>query len=57
MLGVTLSTNIQVAKMPMAWAAIVVAMLLGLLFYATVNLVERAMIPWHVSFRQTRGSR
>ena len=56
-LGVTLSNNIQVAKMPLAWAAIVVAMLLGLLLYAAVSLAERAMIPWHVSFRRVRGSR
>lgn len=50
-LGVTLSTNIQVAKMPIAWAAIVVAALLGLALYAIVSGVERAMIPWHISIR------
>ncbi len=51
-LGVTLSNNIQVAKMPMAWAAIVVAAVLGLLFFAVVSLLERAAIPWHVSYRK-----
>ena len=50
-LGVTLSTNIQVAKMPIAWAAIVVAALLGLALYAIVSGVERALIPWHISIR------
>lgn len=50
-LGVTLSTNIQVAKMPIAWAAIVVAALLGLALYAIVSGVERVMIPWHISIR------
>jgi NitT/TauT family transport system permease protein len=50
-LGVTLSTNIQVAKMPIAWAAIVVAAIIGLLLFAAVSLVERAVIPWHVSIR------
>jgi NitT/TauT family transport system permease protein len=55
-LGVTLSNNIQVARMPLAWAAIVVAALLGLALYAVVSLVERAMIPWHVSFRSTEES-
>jgi NitT/TauT family transport system permease protein len=50
-LGVTLSTNIQVAKMPIAWAAIVVAALLGLALYASVSAIERAVIPWHVSIR------
>ena len=53
-LGVTLSNNIQVAKMPLAWAAIVMAALLGLALYGLVSLAERATIPWHVSFRRTR---
>lgn len=51
-LGITLSNNIQVARMPLAWAAIVVAALLGLLLYGLVSLAERAAIPWHVSFRR-----
>lgn len=51
-LGVTLSTNIQVAKMPIAWAAIVAAALIGLALFGLVSLVERAMIPWHVSNRE-----
>ena len=50
-LGVTLSTNIQVAKMPIAWAAIVVAAVLGLVLYALVGGIERALIPWHISIR------
>jgi NitT/TauT family transport system permease protein len=53
-LGVTLSNNIQVARMPLAWAAIVVAALLGLLLYGTVCLAERLLIPWHVSIRSSR---
>jgi NitT/TauT family transport system permease protein len=51
-LGVTLSNNIQVAKMPIAWAAIVVAALVGLALFGLVSLVERAVIPWHVSVRE-----
>jgi NitT/TauT family transport system permease protein len=54
-LGVTLSNNIQVAKMPIAWAAIVTAAVLGLGLYALVGLVERAVIPWHVSVRVRDG--
>jgi NitT/TauT family transport system permease protein len=54
-LGVTLSNNIQVAKMPIAWAAIVTAAVLGLGLYALVGLVERAVIPWHVSIRVRDG--
>ncbi|GAC1320559.1 MAG: ABC transporter permease [Chloroflexota bacterium] len=54
-LGVTLSNNIQVAKMPIAWAAIVVAAGLGLVLYGVVSLLERNTIPWHVSFRTHEG--
>ncbi|MBV9171308.1 MAG: ABC transporter permease subunit [Chloroflexi bacterium] len=52
-LGVDLSNNIQVAKMPIAWAAIVAAALLGLLLFALVSMVERALLPWHISFRES----
>lgn len=55
-LGVTLSNNIQVAKMPIAWAAIVMAAMLGLGLYALVGLVERTVIPWHVSVRVRDGA-
>jgi NitT/TauT family transport system permease protein len=54
-LGVTLSNNIQVAKMPIAWAAIVVAAIVGLVLFGAVSLVERAVIPWHVSIRVRDG--
>lgn len=53
-LGITLSNNIQVAKMPLAWAAIVTAALLGLALYGLVSLLERASIPWHVSHRRAQ---
>ena len=54
-LGVTLSNNIQVAKMPIAWAAIVVAAMVGLALFGAVSLIERAVIPWHVSVRIRDG--
>jgi len=54
-LGVTLSNNIQVAKMPVAWAAIVVAAIVGLVLFGAVSLIERAVIPWHVSIRVRDG--
>jgi NitT/TauT family transport system permease protein len=54
-LGVTLSNNIQVAKMPIAWAAIVVAAMVGLALFGVVSLIERAVIPWHVSVRVRDG--
>ena len=54
-LGVTLSNNIPVARMPIAWAAIVAAAIVGLALYGAVSVVERAVIPWHVSFRARDG--
>ena len=54
-LGITLSNNIQVAKMPIAWAAIVVAAMVGLALFGVVSLIERAVIPWHVSVRIRDG--
>jgi NitT/TauT family transport system permease protein len=50
-LGVTLSNNIQVARMPAAWSAIVVAAVVGLVLFGAVSLIERWVIPWHVSQR------
>ncbi|MFQ3568432.1 MAG: ABC transporter permease [Aggregatilineales bacterium] len=35
-----------------AWSAILVASLFGILFYLAVSAVERAMLSWHVSFRE-----
>jgi NitT/TauT family transport system permease protein len=36
---------------PDAWAAILVASILGIALYAAVLLAERLFMPWHVSFR------
>jgi NitT/TauT family transport system permease protein len=40
---------------PAAWSAIVVVSVIGILFYMIVSLVERVVMPWHVTFRE--GSR
>ncbi|MGQ9908349.1 MAG: ABC transporter permease [Candidatus Flexifilum sp.] len=39
-------------KYPEAWSAIFVASLFGILFYMVVSTVERAIMSWHVSFRE-----
>lgn len=36
-----------------AWAAIVMASLIGISFYAVVLLAERRLMPWHSSMRET----
>jgi len=41
--------------MPIAWAAIVVAAMVGLALFGAVSLIERAVIPWHVSVRIRDG--
>ncbi len=36
---------------PDAWAAILVASIMGIALYSSVLLTERLVMPWHVSFR------
>jgi NitT/TauT family transport system permease protein len=36
---------------PEAWAAILVASILGIGFYVTILIAERLVMPWHVAFR------
>lgn len=50
-LGVYIKSQAGILRMNEAWSAIVVACLIGMMFYALVALVERRLIPWHVSFR------
>ena len=51
MLGVNILNNARMSRFPLVWAQIVVASSLGLLFYFVVSLVERFLMPWHISFR------
>ena len=39
-------------KYPEAWSSIFIAALFGILFYMVVSAVERALMSWHVSFRE-----
>jgi ABC-type nitrate/sulfonate/bicarbonate transport system permease component len=34
-----------------AWAAIVLASMFGILLYVGITVIERQVIPWHVSVR------
>ena len=36
---------------PQAWAAILVASILGIGFYVSILIVERLVMPWHIAFR------
>ncbi|MCS7088375.1 MAG: ABC transporter permease [Thermoflexales bacterium] len=48
-LGVYILQEAQLFRFDNAWAAIIIASLLGIAFYAVVITVERRLIPWHVS--------
>jgi NitT/TauT family transport system permease protein len=54
-LGVFIVTKASLFVFDQAWAAIVVASLLGVGFYLAVALVERFALRWHVSTRRAEG--
>jgi NitT/TauT family transport system permease protein len=51
-LGYQIRDYAALFQYPEAWSAIIVASLFGILFYLLVSIVERAIMPWHVSFRE-----
>jgi NitT/TauT family transport system permease protein len=52
-LGQYIINRANLFQFPDAWAAIVVASLLGITFYILILVAERLVMPWHVSFRDT----
>ncbi len=50
-LGVYISQQAALFHFAEAWAAIIIACLMGILFYAVILFVERLLMPWHVSLR------
>jgi NitT/TauT family transport system permease protein len=50
-LGVQIVSAVSVAQYETAWAAILVASMLGIAFYAVVALAERLVLSWHPSIR------
>jgi NitT/TauT family transport system permease protein len=51
-LGVFITQEAALFRFDNAWAAIVVASVLGIGFYFIVLAAERWAMPWHVSFRK-----
>ena len=51
-LGFRIRDDAGLFKYPEAWSAIFIAALYGILFYMVVSAVERALLSWHVSFRE-----
>ncbi|MBZ0287220.1 MAG: ABC transporter permease [Anaerolineae bacterium] len=51
-LGVFITQEAAGFNFARAWSGIIMASLIGILFYVVVLLVERWVMPWHVSFRE-----
>ncbi len=51
-LGFQIRNSAALFQFELAWAAIAVASVLGIAFYAAVALVERLVLSWHPSFRK-----
>jgi NitT/TauT family transport system permease protein len=52
-LGVYIKSTASLFQTRQAWSAILVACMLGLLFYLAVALVERLAMPWHAERAET----
>jgi NitT/TauT family transport system permease protein len=55
-LGQYILTKANLFVYPDAWAGILVASILGVSLYLLVALVERLVMPWHVSMRTTEAA-
>ncbi len=53
-LGVYITQQASLLHIAEAWAAIVVATVLGVAMYTIVLVAERLIMPWHASFRDQR---
>lgn len=51
-LGVFITQEAAQFRFAQAWAAIIIACVVGVTFYLVILLVERLMIPWHASVRK-----
>lgn len=50
-LGVFITQEAALFRFSSAWAAIIIACLMGIALYLVIVIVERLAMPWHVSFR------
>ncbi|MHB8627991.1 MAG: ABC transporter permease [Aggregatilineales bacterium] len=50
-LGVNIMADADLIRYPNVWSEIIVASALGIGFYFVVLLIERLVMPWHISFR------
>jgi NitT/TauT family transport system permease protein len=52
-LGIQIESSVQLSQYEEAWAAILVASILGIVFYATIAVAERRALRWDPSTRGT----
>jgi NitT/TauT family transport system permease protein len=52
-LGQYIVNRAQLFQFPDAWAAILVASMVGVAFYSLILVAERVFMPWHVSLRRS----
>lgn len=50
-LGVFITQEAALFRFSSAWAAIIIACIMGIALYLIIIVVERLAMPWHVSFR------
>jgi NitT/TauT family transport system permease protein len=50
-LGVFITQEAALFRFSSAWAAIIIACIMGISLYVIIVLAERLAMPWHVSFR------
>jgi NitT/TauT family transport system permease protein len=53
-LGVYIKSQAGILKLREAWSGILVACLIGIVFYLLIVMAERLVMPWHTSFRRER---
>jgi NitT/TauT family transport system permease protein len=54
-LGVYITQEATLFRFFNAWAAIIIAAVLGIAFYVVIIFLERLAIPWHASVRNVEG--
>lgn len=52
-LGFVIMTTYRTLAMPRLWAAMIVSAIIGILFFAVIAALERWLVPWHASVRDT----
>ena len=52
-LGVFITQEAALFRFASAWAAIIIACIMGIVLYLLILLAERLAMPWHVSFRKS----